>query len=270
MHPPADVSVFLLPPFWTALALFVILAVRYFLVSGALYAWFWRGGGGRHEWRRIHPPDRGRSPVALRAQVRREIGASLLTCALFALSGLFLLWAWEKRWIPLSLNFSEYGWLRALWTLPALFLAHETYFYWTHRWMHLPAVFPRVHKLHHQSRYPTPFAAFAFDPWEGMIQAVALPLLLWLIPVHPFVLIPFLVAMTVLGTINHLGFELYSRGFASHPFWRFWISATHHQAHHEKFEGNYGLYFNLWDRWMGTERAGYEARYAEIQARRPS
>ena len=37
--------------------------------------------------------------------------------------------------------------------------------------------------------------------------------------------------------------------------------------HHEKLRGNYGLYFNIWDRLMGTNHADYEARFREVTTR---
>ena len=30
-------------------------------------------------------------------------------------------------------------------------------------------------------------------------------------------------------------------------------TATHHQLHHDKYNCNYGLYFRLWDRLLGTD-----------------
>src|SRR3546814_18089983 len=38
-------------------------------------------------------------------------------------------------------------------------LIHDTWFYWTHRWMHRPALFRRCHAVHHQSRPPTAWPA---------------------------------------------------------------------------------------------------------------
>ncbi len=34
--------------------------------------------------------------------------------------------------------------------------------------------------------------------------------------------------------------------------------------HHEKPNGNYGIYFNWWDRLMGTNHVDYEDRLAEL------
>jgi sterol desaturase/sphingolipid hydroxylase (fatty acid hydroxylase superfamily) len=37
--------------------------------------------------------------------------------------------------------------------------------------------------------------------------------------------------------------------------------------HHESMRGNFGLYFNFWDRIMGTNHPGYEQRFAEVTGR---
>lgn len=45
-------------------------------------------------------------------------------------------------------------------------------------------------------------------------------------------------------------------------------TSTHHNIHHSKFNGNYGLYFRFWDKMMGTEHPDYVKKYDEIQKRR--
>ena len=52
-----------------------------------------------------------------------------------------------------------------------LFL-HDTWFYWTHRWMHRPKPFRIAHAVHHASRPPTAWAAMSFHPWEAVTGAV--------------------------------------------------------------------------------------------------
>ena len=42
---------------------------------------------------------------------------------------------------------------------------------------------------------------------------------------------------------------------------------TNHIMHHEKMRGNYGLYFNIWDRLMGTNHRDYETRFREVTSR---
>jgi lathosterol oxidase len=38
--------------------------------------------------------------------------------------------------------------------------------------------------------------------------------------------------------------------------------------HHQYFRGNYGLYFNIWDRMMGTNHPDYEKRFYAVTTRR--
>jgi len=51
---------------------------------------------------------------------------------------------------------------------------------------------------------------------------------------------------------------------------RFINTPTNHAMHHEFIRGNYGLYFNYWDRLMGINHAQYEQRFAEVTSRMPS
>jgi len=38
--------------------------------------------------------------------------------------------------------------------------------------------------------------------------------------------------------------------------------------HHEKFNGNYGLYFTFWDKWMKTEFEEYNQQFGEVFKRK--
>lgn len=233
-----------------------ILTVRYFLTAG-LPAWALRRWSG-HPWLRARRLD-AREPDP--RVVRGEIFWSLLSGVVFAAFGTLLVWLWREGRTRVYLDASEYG----LWYLPVSFViyafAHDTYFYWTHRWMHHPMLFRLMHAVHHRSRNPTAWASFSFHWSEAIVQAAILPLLVLWIPIHWTVLFCFLGFMTALGVINHLGYELYPRGFATGR-WSCWgISATHHQMHHQRVTLNYGLYFTLWDRWLGTHHPDYERIY---------
>jgi sterol desaturase/sphingolipid hydroxylase (fatty acid hydroxylase superfamily) len=59
--------------------------------------------------------------------------------------------------------------------------------------------------------------------------------------------------MTLSATVNHAGVEIYPSGKFGKWFKKWVIGATHHDAHHKKFNFNYGLYFTFWDRLMKTE-----------------
>ena len=148
---------------------------------------------------------------------------------------------------------ARYGW----WWLPAsalLYLAvQDAYYYWSHRAMHHRWLFAWTHRGHHLSREPTPFASFAFDATEAAATAWLLPALTFVVPIHVGVALFLLTLMTLSSLMNHCGFELWPQAFVRGPVGRWLITATHHSLHHTRYRTNYGLYFRLWDRWMGTD-----------------
>ncbi|MFM2138336.1 MAG: hypothetical protein RJA57_643, partial [Bacteroidota bacterium] len=191
-------------------------------------------------------------------QFRQEIWRSNISGLLFGIAGAFLLWCWQQGHTRIYLNRSDHPW----WWIPVSFLlalaAQETYYYWFHRWMHIPAVFRVVHKWHHDSRIASPWTAFSFHPIEGMIQAAFLPLLVLLLPLHLYVLLLLLVVMSVTSVINHLDIEIYPAWFSRSFFFRTLIGATHHALHHKQYKYNFGLYFTWWDKWQRTESPSYD------------
>jgi len=224
----------------SALAMTVIVGVRYLIVSGA-FAW----------------ATRLREPglyAGLEGQMRREILWSLASAAIYGVPAGVVAWGWQAR-----------GWTRIytdidampLWWWPvsvlAFLLAHDAWFYWTHRWMHAPRAFRIAHAVHHASRPPTAWAAMSFHPYEALTGAVVIPTLVFIIPIHVAALGLVLTIMTVMGVANHMGWEMFPRWMVEGRIGRWLITATHHQRHHRDYRCNYGLYFRLWDRLCGTD-----------------
>src|SRR5436853_7532440 len=110
-------------------------------------------------------------------QIRREIRLSLLTVTIFAVMATALFQFYKAGRTSIYWSFREYP----LYYLPISFLLclaiHDTYFYWTHRLMHWRPVFKYVHLAHHRSVTPTPWAIFAFQPLEAVIQFIGIMLL---------------------------------------------------------------------------------------------
>ena len=69
------------------------------------------------------------------------------------------------------------------------------------------------------------------------------------------------------NVLGHTGYEFFPPWLMNTPLKWFFNTPTNHAMHHEKLRGNYGLYFNLWDRLMGTNHADYEARFREVTTR---
>jgi len=224
----------------SALAMAAIVAARYLATSGLFALITSRVRPGYHS--------------GLREQIGREIRWSLASAVIYGIPAGVLAWGWQHRgWTRVYANWSDYP----LWWLPLaplIFLfAHDTWFYWTHRWLHRPRPFRIAHAVHHASRPPTAWAAMSFHPWEALSGAVVIPVLVLLIPIHLSMLGLVLLIMTVMGVTNHMGWELFPRWLVHSRIGGWLITASHHQRHHEEYRCNYGLYFRFWDRLCGTD-----------------
>lgn len=229
-------------PLITFLVLLIFMTIRYFGLVGLAYKLVKR-----------FPDKRISSEVVSKQQMQKDIRWSVISTVIFAISGTWLIHLWQTGSIDIYGDPSKYGWTYFFGSLFIFMLLHDFYFYWTHRLLHYPWLFRRFHLAHHESRVPTAWTAFSFHPAEAILQAIILPILLLILPIHWIVLITFLSIMTVLGIVNHLGYEFYPKVFRTNKFSSFIISASHHQLHHQKVKVNFGLYFSWWDVLMRTE-----------------
>jgi len=226
---------------FSAIAMTLIVGGRYLLASG----------GFALATRIRHPS----LYTGLKPQIRKEIGWSLLSAAIYGIPAGIVAWGWQAHgWTRIYTDIHAFP----LWYAPVsvlLFLfAHDTWFYWTHRWMHRPRLFRVAHAVHHASRPPTAWAAMSFHPWEALTGAIVIPALVFLIPIHVAALGMVLTIMTVMGVGNHMGWEMFPRWLVRGPAGAMLITASHHQRHHQAYNCNYGLYFRLWDRLCGTDQ----------------
>ncbi|MFN7119695.1 MAG: sterol desaturase family protein [Saprospiraceae bacterium] len=248
----------------TALVVSIVVFLRYVLVAGTFYLIFYGFAKARFAHRKIN--FRLRQP----GQSWKEVRWSALTSLAFGVAGTLMLLAWQQGYTRIYQHIGDYGYAYLVASLFIALLAHETYYYWLHRWMHRPKVYRLVHKVHHDSIVTSPWTSFSFHPLESILQAILVPLLVFILPLHYSVVILLLTLMTVSATINHLDVEIYPRGTAEHWLGKWFIGATHHSLHHAEFRTNYGLYFTFWDKWMRTESAKFKERFREKTAVRGS
>ena len=223
------------------LAMTAIVGGRYLLASG-IFAWI--------TMRRLPEHYAG-----LNTQIRKEIGWSLASTAIYGVPAGVVAWGWRNQgWTLIYTDLTAFP----LWYVPLSLLAylflHDTWFYWTHRLMHRPKWFRIAHAVHHDSRPPTAWAAMSFHPIEALTGAIVIPVLVFVIPIHVGVLGLVLTIMTVMGVTNHMGWEIFPKWLVHSRLGRWLITASHHQRHHEEYRCNYGLYFRFWDRVCGTDR----------------
>jgi len=199
---------------------------------------------------------------ASRRDIAREVTFSLLTTAVYASVALITVRLKTAGIVQIYTDWGDLGWVYGCLSLPLILILHDAYFYWIHRLMHHRRLYKYFHLLHHRSRTPTPWAAYAFAPGEAFLMAIYMPLVTSLFPMHVTIVFFFLAIMIIRNAMGHSGIEFHPRGWVDSPFDIF-TTTTHHDLHHQRTRGNYGLYFTWWDRWMGTEFKDYKERFAE-------
>jgi Delta7-sterol 5-desaturase len=198
----------------------------------------------------------------VRFQISREILQSLRSLAIFGCIGGVIYFLALCGLTSFYRRVDEHGWTWYVVSIALMILLHDAWFYWTHRLMHHRRLFRLFHRTHHLSINPTPWAAYAFSPLEAVVQGSIGILIAVLIPVHPSAFLPFMLWQISFNVLGHNGYEVHPRWLLRTPLGYLLNSPTHHSLHHEKFRGNYSLYFNIWDRLMGTNHACYEERFA--------
>lgn len=248
---------------WSDILVFDYLAhlTRYALIAGIAYLLFYVIFRRRVEGRKIQ------TSFPKKSDIKREVFYSLSSFAIFAGVGLLTVVMHRLGWTHVYMKISKYGWTYLAFSVVALIFIHDTWFYWTHRLMHTKRLFPIMHKVHHRSHNPTPWAAFAFHPTEAVVEAMIFPIASLILPIHPLAAVIWLLYMTMMNVFGHLGFEIFPQGFVRHWLFRWHNTSVHHNMHHRHVHCNYGLYFNIWDRLMKTNHARYEDEYERVTKR---
>lgn len=242
------------------IAFFGIILLRYFLAAGGTY-WFFYSPFSEaliHQNLQNQPPS-WRS-------MQHDIQLSVLSAGIFALAAALIISGYGWGMTRLYSDAQQYG----LWYLGVSYgivlVLQDTYFYFTHRFFHHPKLFRWLHQGHHQSRYPTPWTSFAFDPVEAIVQSLFLVGIVLILPLHFITLLAVLTTMTVWAVLNHLGLDRLPASFPHHWLGRWFIGPAHHSVHHLKYTVHYGLYFTFWDKLLGTQDPRYEKQFDPRQS----
>lgn len=227
-----------------------------------LYVVVWRLLKKRLQRWRIQPKERVNAK-----QIKSELRNSLYTVVVSTLIILVIYGLQTKGFTKIYTDIDAYPRFYAYGGFFIFLVLDDTWFYWMHRLLHHPKIFKYIHKVHHKSIDVNPFTALSFHWAETLLLTI------WIVPlsmVFPMYM-PAFGIVQIWGLLDniksHLGYELF-------PSWwntsigKLMTSSTHHNMHHSKFNGNYGVHFRLWDRFMGTEFSDYEDTFAAIQERK--
>lgn len=119
--------------------------------------------------------------------------------------------------------------------------------YWIHWGLHIEPLYTWLHSTHHSFLSPTPWAAIAFNPFDGWAQALPYHIFTFLFPFNNWAYL-IMFAFVQLWTISihdRVSFTSLD-GIVN--------GSAHHAGHHFYYRYNFGQYFTLWDRLNGTHR----------------
>ena len=235
--------------------------LRYFIAASTAYLLFWVLF--KKQWQ--HRMVQQKWPKTSRKWA--EFKYSMSTVVIFSLVGFSIVQLKLRGYTQVYDNITDYGWGWFVGSLAIMFIAHDAYYYWVHRWMHHPKLFKYVHLVHHKSTNPSPWAAYSFHPIEALLEALIYVIFVFVMPVHGLALMIFLMAMIIRNVVSHLGMEVLPAWFIRSRWLNWMTSTTHHDLHHKNFNTNYGLYFTWWDQWIGTEDKVYVQTFEEVTSR---
>jgi Delta7-sterol 5-desaturase len=200
-------------------------------------------------------------------QIKFELKNAVLVFLVGAFSSSIVLYLNSLGYNKIYRNLTDYSMFWGIASFFVIWAIDDAWFYWMHRLLHQRSIYRYVHSVHHHSIDVTPFSSMSFHVVEAFLLAS------WIFPVS-FVLplyAPVLGVFQLVGLLNnikaHLGYELYPASF-NRNWRRFFTSSTHHNLHHSKFKGNYGLHFRFWDKVCGTEFGDYKTTFDQVQARK--
>jgi sterol desaturase/sphingolipid hydroxylase (fatty acid hydroxylase superfamily) len=192
----------------------------------------------RRKIREARPPAR---------QMVLEFLFSLRSIAIFSTVGFGLFTAEQVGWLTGPALAETWGWPWFIASLILMTVAHDAYFYWTHRLIHHPRLFRRVHLRHHRSNNPSPFTAYSFDLTEAAVNVSFVPLWMFLVPTDWPVTGLFMLHQIARNTLQHSGYEIMPARRDGRPMFDWLTSVTHHDLHHAQAGWNYGLWFTWWE-----------------------
>lgn len=201
-------------------------------------------------------------------QMLIEFAVSIRSIMIFSTTGLLTFGLFSAGLMPGPFVAKTWGPVWFWVSLGLMIIAHDAWFYSTHRLIHDRRLFRRFHRRHHRSNNPSPFTAYSFDLGEAFINGLFVPLWMMLVPTQWPVVGLFVLHQIARNTIGHSGYELFPARRDGRPLFPLLTTVTHHDLHHAQAGWNYGLYFTWWDKLMGTEHPEYLQRFAAVTARK--
>ncbi|MCY1016387.1 sterol desaturase family protein [Pyxidicoccus sp. MSG2] len=201
---------------------------------------------------------RALAPGQLRSEAKAAIG--VVVCDALLVTAFRV--ANEHRLAPFSVGV-------ALLSFAWMFVGFEVWFYVTHRLLHTRALY-RLHAQHHVAQVTDPLTSLSFSVVERLVLmggGFGLVLLaMQFMPVTKVGVMAYIFTNYALNVFGHGNTEWLPERFVRSPAGRLFFTPTFHALHHARYQGHYGLFTPVLDRWLGTAFEDYEEVHARARA----
>ena len=177
--------------------------------------------------------------------------ATIYQCLIF--------WVMANGWVP-TVSFKDHPVWSGIW-LAFIPMWSGLHFYWVHRLEHQPALYKRVHAVHHRNVNVGPWSGISNHWYENLLYFTTYFVHL-IIPSHPLHLLFHAMFQQLSPVMSHSGFEklVVKDGEVARA------GDFFHQLHHRYFECNYGTSEIPFDKWFGTFHDGSSAATERTRA----
>ncbi|MDY7232514.1 sterol desaturase family protein [Hyalangium rubrum] len=156
----------------------------------------------------------------------------------------------------------------ALLSFAWMFVGFEVWFYVTHRLLHTRVLY-RFHAQHHVAQVTDPLTSLSFSLLERLVLlGGSFGLVLLAMEVMPMTqagLMGYILTNYVLNVVGHSNTEWLPKRFVSSWAGRLFFTPTFHALHHARYQGHYGLFTVVLDRWFGTAFTDYPHVHARAR-----
>ncbi|XP_035681135.1 delta(7)-sterol 5(6)-desaturase erg32-like [Branchiostoma floridae] len=163
------------------------------------------------------------------------------------LSGTIACYIVNGGYSMLYFNLWDYGIVYTVLSTMFVFLLNEWTVYWSHRIMHMPVLYKKIHKWHHRYIQPTAFTASAMHPCEFLLNQCIMAAPMFIFPLHVGSYVGVLLWTYYYGMRDH-------SGIISESPWPWQQDVMFHDDHHLYFHVNFGMNTKFIDMMYGTVR----------------
>ena len=224
-------------------------AFAWLLVQNVLQFALCVGGGlvliGLFRDRRIYG-----APEPISNQETRLATACVLLNSVVALAGW---WLWRIGIIHIR---RDVDW-SCLLDMAILLLLMDFFMYATHRIVHLPGVYERVHRTHHLYELTRPLSLFVLGPLEVLGFGALWLGVLSLYSSSWLGIVLYLLLNAAFGALGHIGVEPFPAMWVKLPGIKNLTTSTFHAQHHMDIHSNFGFYTDIWDRLFRSLNRSY-------------